>query len=186
MTRHSNIRTVLMLGCAIAAIVFFTLALRNPDTEPAGWTAVNESAAAALAELEEDEAAQSEAEPESGNSGSGAALPGSAGTDAAQETAGAGEAAAGNPAGDSGTQGGGTSGDHSAAGSLQQDGKLDINTASAGELDELKGIGPAKAAAIVADREANGPFRSTSDLLRVKGIGEKLLAGIEDSIVALP
>ncbi|MGO4544428.1 ComEA family DNA-binding protein [Paenibacillus sp. 2TAB23] len=64
--------------------------------------------------------------------------------------------------------------------------KLDINRASASELDALKGIGPAKAEAIVADREKNGKFISTTDLLRVKGIGEKLLHAMEDSIVARP
>jgi competence protein ComEA len=65
-------------------------------------------------------------------------------------------------------------------------GKLDINRATAEQLDSLKGIGPAKAQAILADREQNGPFQSVDDLLRVKGIGSKLLAGIKDSIVAAP
>lgn len=64
------------------------------------------------------------------------------------------------------------------------DGKLDINHATAAELDSLKGIGPAKAQAIVDDRELNGPYAAVDDLLRVKGIGEKLLAGIKESIVA--
>ncbi|WP_214630037.1 ComEA family DNA-binding protein [Paenibacillus agaridevorans] len=66
------------------------------------------------------------------------------------------------------------------------DGRLDINRADAGQLDGLKGIGPSKAQAIVDDREQNGPFRSVDDLLRVKGIGEKLLASIKESVVALP
>jgi len=65
-------------------------------------------------------------------------------------------------------------------------GKLDINRATAAELDDLKGIGPAKAQAIIQDREKNGKYASANDLLRVKGIGEKLLQGIEDSIVARP
>jgi competence protein ComEA len=64
--------------------------------------------------------------------------------------------------------------------------KLDINRATAAELDDLKGIGPAKAKAIVQDRDQNGKFSSVNDLLRVKGIGEKLLQGIEESIVARP
>jgi competence protein ComEA len=66
------------------------------------------------------------------------------------------------------------------------DGKLDINRATASELDELKGIGPAKAQAIIDDRNKNGKFDSIEDLQRVKGIGEKLLQGIKDSIVARP
>lgn len=65
-------------------------------------------------------------------------------------------------------------------------GKVDINRATAAELDGLKGIGPAKAQAIVEDREKNGPFATVDDLLRVRGIGEKLLAGFKEGIVARP
>lgn len=66
------------------------------------------------------------------------------------------------------------------------DGKLDINRATAAELDTLKGIGPSKAQAIIEDREKNGRFTTIDDLLRVNGIGEKLLSGIQESIVARP
>lgn len=55
-------------------------------------------------------------------------------------------------------------------------GPVDINTADAATLArELKGIGPARAEAIVAWREANGPFRSPDDLAMVQGIGERVL-----------
>lgn len=67
-----------------------------------------------------------------------------------------------------------------------EEGKLDINRATAAELDALKGIGPAKAQAIIRDRDENGKYGSVDDLLRVKGIGEKLLSGIRGSIVARP
>ena len=51
---------------------------------------------------------------------------------------------------------------------------IDINTASADELAQaIKGVGPAKAAAIVAHREKHGPFASVDDLALVQGIGEK-------------
>lgn len=50
---------------------------------------------------------------------------------------------------------------------------IDINTADAKALEELNGIGPAKAAAIVAYREANGPFETVEELANVKGIGLK-------------
>lgn len=53
------------------------------------------------------------------------------------------------------------------------DTRIDINTASAAEFQTLKGIGKKKAAAIVANRDANGPFKSVDDLTRVKGIGKK-------------
>jgi competence protein ComEA len=52
---------------------------------------------------------------------------------------------------------------------------VDLNTASAEQLDALPGIGPATAAAIIADRQANGPFRSVDDLGRVRGIGDAKL-----------
>ncbi|MFD2333759.1 ComEA family DNA-binding protein [Cohnella sp. GCM10020058] len=59
---------------------------------------------------------------------------------------------------------------------LAADGRLDINLASAAELDALPGIGPAKAEAIVQYRDAHGRFRSAESLKDVKGIGDKLLA----------
>ncbi|MBQ2092159.1 MAG: helix-hairpin-helix domain-containing protein [Clostridia bacterium] len=59
---------------------------------------------------------------------------------------------------------------------------ININTATAEELETLKGIGPAKAEAIVAYREQNGPFSSVDDLVNVTGIGEKTLANIRDKI----
>lgn len=51
---------------------------------------------------------------------------------------------------------------------------VDINTADALTLaTELNGVGAAKAEAIVAYREANGPFKRLEELVKVKGIGEK-------------
>ena len=53
---------------------------------------------------------------------------------------------------------------------------VDINRADAATLDEaLKGVGPAKAAAIVQYRAKNGAFRTVDDLARVKGIGKKTI-----------
>lgn len=68
-----------------------------------------------------------------------------------------------------------------AAGAQRPDGKLDLNRATAAELDALPGIGPVLAGRIVAYREQHGGFRSVRDLRRVQGIGEKLyqsLAGL--------
>lgn len=61
-------------------------------------------------------------------------------------------------------------------------GRVNINTAGAGELQSLPGIGPSTAAKIVDDRKANGPFKSCDDLKRVSGIGEKKYEGIADLI----
>ena len=53
---------------------------------------------------------------------------------------------------------------------------INVNTASAEQIAAgLVGVGPAKARAIVAYREANGPFKDKSQLLKVKGIGEAIL-----------
>ncbi|MCL6430393.1 MAG: ComEA family DNA-binding protein [Anaerolineae bacterium] len=52
---------------------------------------------------------------------------------------------------------------------------LNINAASAAELDTLPGIGPVLAQRIVDDREANGPYTSVDDLERVRGIGPSLI-----------
>ena len=55
-------------------------------------------------------------------------------------------------------------------------GPININTATADQLSaSLIGVGAHKAAAIVAYREKNGPFRSPQDLTKVKGIGDSLV-----------
>lgn len=61
-------------------------------------------------------------------------------------------------------------------------GVININTATAEELDTLPGIGPSTAAAIVEDRERNGPFASPEDLMRVSGIGEGKFSKLKDQI----
>lgn len=61
-------------------------------------------------------------------------------------------------------------------------GLVNINTASAAELQTLSGIGPSMAQSIIDDRSKNGPFASVDDLMRVSGIGEKKLAKIKDCI----
>lgn len=55
---------------------------------------------------------------------------------------------------------------------------IDLNSASASELDGLPGIGPGRAQAIVDYRQAHGPFISVDDLGKVKGIGDKTLAEV--------
>lgn len=61
---------------------------------------------------------------------------------------------------------------------------VDLNAAGTAELTILPGVGPSLAAAIVADRDANGAFRSVEDLDRVRGIGPGLLARIRPHAVA--
>lgn len=78
---------------------------------------------------------------------------------------------------------GGSTAQHAAASEGQsQLGLVNINTASADELDSLPGVGPSTAAAIIEDREVNGPFASVEDLMRVSGIGEKKFAKLQSRI----
>lgn len=74
----------------------------------------------------------------------------------------------------SGTSGtSGTSGGSASGGS-----QININTAGEEELTRLHGVGPATAAAIIADRTERGPFTSVDDLIRVRGIGPAKLAAL--------
>ena len=61
---------------------------------------------------------------------------------------------------------------------------LNVNHATAIELEGLPGIGPALARRIVADREAQGPFATIAALDRVPGIGPALMARLGGSITA--
>ena len=55
-------------------------------------------------------------------------------------------------------------------------GPVNVNKADAETIArELQGVGPSKARAIVEYRETNGPFESVKDLLKVQGIGPKVL-----------
>jgi competence protein ComEA len=66
------------------------------------------------------------------------------------------------------------------AGSPARTPLIDINTATASELDVLPGVGPARAQAIVKGR----PYKSKDELLRKKVIPENVYNGIKDRIVA--
>lgn len=57
-------------------------------------------------------------------------------------------------------------------------GLINLNRASADELEQLPGVGPVLAARIVADREANGPFASLDDLSRVSGVGAAIVGAL--------
>ena len=57
-------------------------------------------------------------------------------------------------------------------------GQININMASAAELEELPRIGPTKGQAIVEHRETNGSFQTVDDLQRVPGIGPATLEAL--------
>jgi competence protein ComEA len=88
------------------------------------------------------------------------------GSDEAHDPAGAGDPAAAPPA----------------STALRPDGTLDLNRASAAELETLPGIGPVMAARIVEHRAANGPFTVLGDLRQVRGVGEKTFQALVDHL----
>ena len=65
---------------------------------------------------------------------------------------------------------------------VNNDGKLDINTASQQQLQMLPGIGEVLAQRIVDYREENGDFQTIEELMNVQGIGEAKFAGMKQRI----
>lgn len=61
-------------------------------------------------------------------------------------------------------------------------GRVSLSSATAEQLDELPGIGPVTADAIIAHRTSHGGFQRVEDLLDVQGIGEKTLADLRDLV----
>ncbi|MGB9670615.1 MAG: ComEA family DNA-binding protein [Halothiobacillaceae bacterium] len=59
---------------------------------------------------------------------------------------------------------------------------LDINSATAAQLENLNGIGPAKAQAIVDYRTKHGPFQKVEDLEKVDGIGSKMVEKLKPMV----
>ena len=181
-SRTANSRhQLLFFGVTLLGIILLASALWQPaSTEPPGWVAVNnqvekvltgqENAKESLTEAAEKKKENSTiketnkaASSEQSADGAAKASMEQASTEQLEESSAAGKlplAAAGN--------------------------KLDINQATAEQLDALPGIGAVKAQTIVSDREKNGLFHSVDDLLRVKGIGPKLLSKMKASIVAQP
>jgi len=66
---------------------------------------------------------------------------------------------------------------------VTSDGRVVLNVASASELRTLPGVGPARAAAIVALRERLGRYRRVEELLRVRGIGRRSLQKLRPLVV---
>jgi competence protein ComEA len=60
--------------------------------------------------------------------------------------------------------------------------RIDLNTATLSELDNLPGIGPVIAERILELREKSGPFKRIEDLMNIRGIGEKKFLKLKDLI----
>lgn len=166
-------------GLLLLGLILLAAALWQPkEAEPVGWTEMSEQVEQTVTAIE-----QAKAEREQGQGQEqGQELRGkqARGDDLSQ---GAGQKW-GNKAGGSAAAARSSEGNGSGQGPADSAGRIDINAATAEELDTLPGIGAAKAQAIVNEREKNGRFRSVEDLLRVKGIGPKLLEKMKSSIVA--
>jgi len=72
------------------------------------------------------------------------------------------------------------------ASAVLPDGRIVLNLAGENELVKLPGVGPKRAQAILAVRQRLGRFRRVEDLLRVKGIGRKMLERIRPVVVVDP
>jgi competence protein ComEA len=59
---------------------------------------------------------------------------------------------------------------------------INVNEADSERLQQISGIGPATAQAIIDDREQNGPFDRIEAMTRVDGIGEATLEGLRDAV----
>ena len=65
---------------------------------------------------------------------------------------------------------------------LEDDVRVDLNTATAEDLKSLPGIGEVKAGDIIAYRESNCPFKSAEQIIEVRGIGEKTYESLRDLV----
>lgn len=77
---------------------------------------------------------------------------------------------------------GGAGSDGTAATATETDGKISLNTATAEQLESLDGVGAKTAQAIIAYREANGGFSDIAQLQEVKGIGPAKFAAISPQV----
>jgi competence protein ComEA len=84
------------------------------------------------------------------------------------------------------SSGGTTTAAGASSGAASTGAPVDLNTATAEQLDALPGVGPSTAAAILDHRSSAGPFTSVDQLLDVRGIGEAKLEALRDLVSVGP
>ncbi len=175
--------------CVLLFIVTLASGCAMPAAEDGGqeWVPVNKDMEAAIARLPDqtgpgaptgDVHAGDGSAQDTGTGGAAAADTGAAAKDSAG-TAAAADASA-NPGAVSASDGKET------AEMIGTAPKIDINAATAEQLQQLPGIGETKAGAIVEHRRSAGPFRSIKEVMEVKGIGPKLFEKLKDKITVSP
>jgi competence protein ComEA len=63
---------------------------------------------------------------------------------------------------------------------------VNLNTATAAQLESLPGVGPTLATRIIEHRQKNGPFKKIEELMNVKGIGEKNFLKLKPLVTVTP
>jgi comEA protein len=79
-----------------------------------------------------------------------------------------------------------TSEQSGAPAAVKPDAIVNLNTATATELQQLPGIGVATATRIIEYRQKNGPFKKIEELMNVQGVGEKIFLRLKPQITVAP
>ncbi len=197
MTHFSEKAVVRLAGLVLAAGAVIVLLVWRPwisDGVPAGFKAADEEMRKLL--QEQNEARQANGLPADAKAAKGEKRPAAETKGSPTAEKAAAEASPKPPAADNPPGEGSAAGTASGAGEAKAaaakpaenvPGKINLNTATAGQLDELPGIGASRAQAILELRKKlGGSFKSVDQLLEVKGIGEKMLQKIKPLVTLEP
>ncbi|MFB0846778.1 helix-hairpin-helix domain-containing protein [Paenibacillus oleatilyticus] len=195
MPHFSEKALVRFAGLVLAAGIIIVLLLWRPwasDGVPAGFKAADEEMRKLLQEQNEARQANGlpgEQKAAKGDKNPAAEPKGNPVAEKASAESAPKPTAAGSPPEEPSAAGAASNPGKTAAGKPAESasGKINLNTATAKQLDELPGIGASRAEAIVELRtKLGGSFKSVDQLLEVKGIGEKMLKKIKPLVTLEP